>query len=62
MNSMTKIHQDYFRSILFGFEDSLVSTTGVIAGVAVGSRDAQTILLAAIVTMIVEALAMGAWQ
>lgn len=59
---MKKIDQDYFRSILFGFEDSLVSTTGVIAGVAVGSQDAKSIVLAAVVTIIVEALSMGAGQ
>lgn len=59
---MKNIHQDYFRSILFGFEDSLVSTTGVVAGVAVGSQDPKSILLAGVVTIIVEALSMGAGQ
>lgn len=59
---MKKIHQDYVRSILFGFEDSLVSTTGVIAGVSAGSHDPKVILLAAVVTIIVEALSMGAGQ
>lgn len=57
-----KIQQDYVRSMLFGFEDSLVSTTGVIAGVSAGSQDSQVILLAAGVTIIVEALSMGAGQ
>lgn len=55
-------HQDYVRSVLFGFEDSLVSTTGVIVGVSAGSRDPKVILLAASVTIIVEALSMGAGQ
>lgn len=59
---MKKIHQDYLRSILFGFEDSLVSTTGVIAGVSAGSHDPKVVLLAAVVTIIVEALSMGAGQ
>lgn len=55
-------HQDYVRSLIFGFEDSLVSTTGVIAGVSAGSHDPNVILLAASVTIIVEALSMGAGQ
>lgn len=48
--------------MLFGFEDSLVSTTGVIAGVSAGSQDPHVILLAATVTILVEALSMGAGQ
>jgi VIT1/CCC1 family predicted Fe2+/Mn2+ transporter len=59
---MIKLQQDYVRSVLFGFEDSLVSTTGVIAGVSAGSHDPSIILLAASVTIIVEALSMGAGQ
>lgn len=59
---MIKLQQDYVRSVLFGIEDSLVSTTGVIAGVSAGSHDPSTILLAATVTIIVEALSMGAGQ
>ncbi len=59
---MRKINQDYVRSIIFGFEDSLVSSTGVIAGVSAGIGDQKTIVLAATVTIIVEALSMGAGQ
>jgi VIT1/CCC1 family predicted Fe2+/Mn2+ transporter len=57
-----RLNPDYIRSILFGFEDSLVSTTGVIAGVSAGSGDPKVILLAAGVTVIVEALSMGSGQ
>jgi len=59
---MKKLHVDYVRSIIFGFEDSLVSTTGVIAGVSTGTHDPKVILLAASVTIVVEALSMGAGQ
>ena len=59
---MKKLHADYVRSIIFGFEDSLVSTTGVIAGVSTGIQDPKIILLAASVTIVVEALSMGAGQ
>lgn len=56
------IHEDYLRSIIFGFQDSLVSTTGVIAGVAAGTNDKNLVILAAFVTITVEALSMGAGQ
>jgi VIT1/CCC1 family predicted Fe2+/Mn2+ transporter len=56
------INGDYFRSMLFGCEDALVSTTGVVAGVAVATSNTQFILLAAIVTIIVEAISMGAGE
>lgn len=59
---MKDIHEDYLRSIIFGFQDSLVSTTGVIAGVAAGTNDKHLVILAAFVTITVEALSMGAGQ
>lgn len=56
------IHEDYLRSIVFGFQDSLVSTTGVIAGVAAGTNDKHLVILASLVTITVESLSMGAGQ
>lgn len=56
------IHEDYLRSITFGFQDSLVSTTGVIAGVAAGTNDKSLVILASFVTITVEALSMGTGQ
>jgi len=56
------IHEDYLRSIVFGFQDSLVSTTGVIAGVAAGTSDKHLVILASLVTITVESLSMGAGQ
>lgn len=56
------IHEDYLRSIIFGFQDSLVSTTGVIAGVAAGTNNKELVILAGIVTITVESLSMGAGQ
>jgi vacuolar iron transporter family protein len=58
----TNLHEDYVRSIVFGFQDALVSTTGVIAGVAAGGADKQMVILAGLVTIMVEALSMGAGQ
>lgn len=56
------IHEDYLRSIVFGFQDALVSTTGVIVGVATGTGNRDIILLAGIVTILVESLSMGVGQ
>ena len=62
MNFSRDIHEDYLRSIIFGFQDSLVSTTGVIVGVAAGTNHKELVILAGIVTITVESLSMGAGQ
>lgn len=59
---MRTIHPDYLRSIVFGLQDSLVSTTGVVAGISTGVSDPKIILLAGLVAVAVEALSMGAGQ
>ncbi|HEY5600586.1 MAG TPA: VIT1/CCC1 transporter family protein [Patescibacteria group bacterium] len=57
------INKEYFRSILFGIEDSLVSTTGLIAGISVGSSDnREFVLLAGLVAVSIEAVSMGAGE
>lgn len=62
MRILSEIHEDYLRSIIFGFQDSLVSTTGVIAGVSAGTNHKELVILAGIVTITVESLSMGAGQ
>ena len=57
-----KINPDYLRSTVFGFQDALVSTTGIVVGISVGVDNKQFILLSALVTISVEALSMGAGQ
>ena len=59
--SMT-IHEDYLRSIMFGFQDGLVSTTGVVAGISAGVDVKSIIVLAAFVAVSVEASSMAAGQ
>jgi VIT1/CCC1 family predicted Fe2+/Mn2+ transporter len=49
----------YMRNFIFGVEDSLVSTVGLLSGVAVGGVTRQTILLTGIVLIFVEAFSMG---
>lgn len=54
-----KSHKIYLRSFIFGVEDSLVSTTGLLSGIAAVNTPRHDILLAGIVLIFVEALSMG---
>lgn len=56
------LNKEYFRSSLFGIEDALVSTTGMVVGISAGSSNPRFVVMAAIVTVIVEALSMGAGE
>lgn len=47
---------------MFGFNDALVSTTGVIVGVSTGTDNKDVVILAGAVTILVEALSMGSGQ
>jgi VIT1/CCC1 family predicted Fe2+/Mn2+ transporter len=51
--------EEYLRSILFGIEDSLISTTGLIAGISIGSDNNKFVILAVIVSISIEAVSMG---
>lgn len=62
MKKMKKINKEYLQSAMFGFNDALVSTTGVIVGVSTGVDDKRIVLLAGVVTILVEALSMGSGQ
>jgi len=48
------------RSFIFGVEDSLVSTVGLLSGVAASGASTKTIILAGVVLIFVEAFSMGA--
>lgn len=50
----------FIREIVFGFEDSLVSTLGVITGVAAGTQNAKIVIMTGCVLIVVEALSMAA--
>lgn len=50
----------YIRNFVFGVEDSLVSTVGLLSGIAVAGTMEHTIVLAGIVLISVEAFSMGA--
>lgn len=55
-------NKEYLRSAMFGCNDALVSTTGVIVGISAGTGNKNTIILAGAVTILVEALSMGSGQ
>lgn len=59
---MKKLQKEYLQSAMFGFNDALVSTTGVIVGVSTGTNSKQVVILAGVVTILVEALSMGSGQ
>jgi predicted membrane protein (TIGR00267 family) len=58
---MSKVlNSSSLREIIFGLEDGMVSTMGVITGIAGGTHDSFTIILAGLVIVSVESLSMAA--
>jgi VIT1/CCC1 family predicted Fe2+/Mn2+ transporter len=57
-----KVKKEYLQSAMFGFNDALVSTTGVIVGISTGTNNKEVVILAGVVTILVEALSMGSGQ
>lgn len=49
----------YIRNFIFGVEDSLVSTVGLLTGVAIAGVSQDIIILTGVVLIIVEALSMA---
>ena len=56
------LHEDYLRSLMFGLQDGIVSTTGVVIGISTGVSDKAIIVMAALVAVAVEASSMAAGQ
>ena len=57
-----RLNKEYLQSAIFGLNDALVSTTGVMVGISAGTGDKSVIILAGAVTILVEALSMGSGQ
>jgi len=53
------ITSDHIRNFVFGVEDSLVSTVGLISGIAIVGTPKATILLTGVVLIFVEAFSMS---
>ena len=62
MQILKTIHEDYLRSLMFGLQDGIVSTTGVVIGISTGVENKAIIILAAFVAIAVEATSMAAGQ
>ncbi len=52
-------HDTYLRNFIFGVEDSLVSTVGLLAGVAAADISQKAILTTGLVLIVVEGFSMG---
>lgn len=59
---MKSIHKEYLRSVIFGVEDSLVSTTGLLVGLAAGADSKNIVILGGAVAIAIEAVSMGAGE
>lgn len=58
---MKKMTPDHFRNLIFGAEDSLVSTLGLLFGItSVAGFTRQQIFIAGLIAIVVEATSMGA--
>jgi len=59
IHHQTSSFRDQLKEIVFGMEDGMVSTLGSITGIAVGSKDHYTVILAGLVIIAVESVSMG---
>lgn len=50
----------YFRNFIFGVEDSLVSTVGLLSGVAIAGMSREAIFVTGVILIFVEAISMAA--
>src|SRR3989338_4652242 len=50
----------FLRNLIFGVEDGLVSTVGLLSGIAIAGVDRETIFLTGVVLIFVEAFSMAA--
>ena len=58
--NMTKLRGALFlRNLVFGVEDGLVSTVGLLSGIAIAGVDRETIFLTGVVLIFVEAFSMA---
>ncbi len=53
-------YASYLRSFIFGVEDSLVSTVGLLSGIAISDTPRHIILLTGVIYIMVEAFSMAA--
>lgn len=54
-----RLKELYLRNFIFGVDDSLVSTVGLLSGVAAAGVERETVILTGIVLIVVEAFSMA---
>ncbi len=59
MKKTSPLSRLYMRNFIFGFEDGVVSTVGLLSGVVVGGIAQSSLLLTGIILIAVEAFSMG---
>lgn len=60
MISKIKTRASYLRNFIFGVEDSLVSTIGLLSGISIAGQSNSSILTTGIILIFVEAFSMSA--
>jgi|SRR3990170_1121142 len=60
MRNVIRLLLSSIRVVIFGLEDGLVSTLGVITGIAEGTQDRFIIILSGLIVILVESLSMAA--
>lgn len=55
----TNLQPIHIRNLIFGVEDSLVSTVGLLSGIAVAGVSQQTLILTGVILILVEGFSMG---
>lgn len=60
MRLWNKVVGGSLRELIFGMEDGLVSTLGVITGIATGTEDKKVVILSGLILILVESLSMAA--
>lgn len=56
---MKTVNREYLRSVMFGIENSLISTVGLITGMSIGTDQVRVVILGATVAIVIESVAMG---
>jgi len=60
MNTSTPDRVAYLRNFIFGVEDSLVSTVGLLSGIAISGMSPKDIFITGLILICVEAISMSA--
>lgn len=60
MTSSVQNNSAYLRNFVFGVEDSLVSTVGLLSGIAISGMEREDIITTGLILILVEAISMSA--